>query len=91
MASRGQLGYSCGSLKSINAGQISPLDKNTSFLDVSLGENHSIMLTDQLEVVSCGSNTYGQLGIGSFQDQSSASIFKVAQPIQMQGDQQNNQ
>lgn len=43
----------------MNAAQILPIDKNENFLDISCGENHTLLLTDTLEVVSCGSNTYG--------------------------------
>ena len=37
---------------------------NGGYFDAACGENHSLLLTDQLEILSCGSNTYGQLGIG---------------------------
>ena len=59
LASKGQLGYAYHSIKSINASQVTPLDKNENFLDVGCGENHTLLLTDALEIVSCGSNTYG--------------------------------
>jgi alpha-tubulin suppressor-like RCC1 family protein len=34
-------------------------DSATGYFDVACGENHSLKLTDQLEIVSCGSNIYG--------------------------------
>jgi len=51
-------------VKSANAMKISPLDAKENFLEVGCGENHTLLLTDQLSLVTCGSNTYGQLGIG---------------------------
>ena len=80
LASKGQLGYAYHSIKSINASQVTQLDKNENFLDVACGENHTLLLTDTLEIVSCGSNTYGQLGIGNDQKQQSAQVFKVSAP-----------
>ena len=59
LASKGQLGYVYHSIKSMNAGQISPLERNENFSDISCGENHTLFLTDGHELVSCGSNTYG--------------------------------
>ena len=35
------------------------------YFESACGENHSLLLTDQLEIISFGSNIYGQLGIGS--------------------------
>lgn len=49
---------------SVNASQISPLDRNENFCEMACGENHTLLLTDQLQIASCGSNTYGQLGVG---------------------------
>lgn len=47
-------------------------------MEMACGENHTLMLTDALEVVSCGSNTYGQLGIGQFQEKpDNSNMFKV--------------
>ena len=59
LAQRGQLGYDYHSIKSLNAHQVNLLDKNENVLDVSCGENHTLLLTDNLDVLSCGSNTYG--------------------------------
>lgn len=50
------------------------------------------MLTDSLEIASCGSNTYGQLGIGQFQDKpANQSMFKVHQPAGVNQQQQQVQ
>jgi len=38
---------------------VTPLEKNEHFLDIDCGENHTLLLTDCLQIVSCGSNTYG--------------------------------
>ena len=57
------------------------MDRNENFMEMACGENHTLMLTDALEVVSCGSNTYGQLGIGQFQEKpDNSNMFKVLQP-----------
>jgi alpha-tubulin suppressor-like RCC1 family protein len=48
------------SVKSINPLRIPPL--NEGYFDVSCGENHNLFLSEQLSLISCGSNTYGQLG-----------------------------
>ena len=33
------------------------------------GQNHNLILTDKYVLYVCGSNEFGQLGIGNFQDQ----------------------
>jgi alpha-tubulin suppressor-like RCC1 family protein len=69
LASKGQLGSAYHSLKSLNALKIPNLQdgSNAGYFEAACGENHTLLLTDQLEILSCGSNTYGQLGIGSSQ------------------------
>ena len=63
LASKGQLGCSYHSLKSINAIKIPNLQE--AYFDAACGENHTLFLTDSLEILASGSNTYGQLGIGN--------------------------
>jgi alpha-tubulin suppressor-like RCC1 family protein len=38
------------------------IEKKTQFIAVAAGENHTLMLTNNFQVLSRGSNTYGQLG-----------------------------
>ena len=64
LASKGQLGVAGTPTKTLNALRITALDAKENFLEVGCGENHTLMLTDQLSLVTCGSNTYGQLGSG---------------------------
>ena len=62
---QGQLGsapQARESFSSNQAVQVTALDKRTNFIDVACGENHSLMLTNTFQLLSCGSNTYGQLG-----------------------------
>ena len=75
LASKGQLGgqvpHVAANMKSgaeifatINAVQVQcPLNGRT-FLKVASGENHNVFLADNLQVLSTGSNVYGQLGNG---------------------------
>ena len=59
---------------------------------MACGENHTLLLTESLEVASCGSNTYGQLGIGQFQEKPvNSNMFKVLQPAQQQAQLQFDQ
>jgi YVTN family beta-propeller protein len=44
---------------------VSPKLPDTSIRDVAIGNNHSLFLMNNGHVYACGSNTYGQLGIGS--------------------------
>ena len=37
---------------------------DVKFKDIACGYNHSLALTSQFEVYSCGAGTYGQLGLG---------------------------
>ena len=50
-----------------------------NFLKISSGESHNIFLSDNLKILSCGSNVYGQLGDGA------------AYPLQNQGQNQSMQ
>ena len=82
MAAKGQLGYAYHSIKSVNAGQVSLLDRNENFFDMACGENHTLFLTDSFQLAACGSNTYGQLGIGQGPEKpaTNQTIFKVSEP-----------
>lgn len=48
---------------------------------MSCGENHNLLLTDKLQIHSCGSNTYGQLGIGNM----NVSLLHQQNPNQLGG------
>lgn len=63
MANKGQLGCISQQPRVINAIRI-PNVQDVGYFEVSCGENHTLLLTDALEILTCGSNTYGQLGIG---------------------------
>ena len=39
-----------------------PIERRSNFIDIACGENHSALLTNTFQVLTCGSNTYGQLG-----------------------------
>lgn len=56
--------------------------------NISCGKNHSVMLTNDKQIFSCGSNYYGQLGLGNNIDKNAFdkinnSIFNGFNPIQI--------
>ena len=65
LGSKGQLACTLHQTKSLNALHIPALQKDQTYLEISCGEKHNLLLTEQLQILSCGSNTYGQLGTGS--------------------------
>lgn len=68
LSNKGQLGSAIHTLKSLNAVKIPSIQDGLGaggYFESACGENHTLLLTDQMEILSCGSNTYGQLGIGS--------------------------
>jgi alpha-tubulin suppressor-like RCC1 family protein len=56
-------------------------DKKGTFIEIACGENHTIFRLENSQLLGCGSNTYGQLGIES-QDSNSATLLKVASDVQ---------
>ena len=62
LANKGQLGCSFHSMKSLNALRIPNLQEGMvggGYFESACGENHTLLLTDQLEILSFGSNVYG--------------------------------
>lgn len=64
MASKGQLGCIHHSKTTTQAVRIPNQQQEGHYIEVACGENHNLLLTSPLYIHSCGSNTYGQLGIG---------------------------
>ena len=83
--SQGQLGsapQARESFSSNQAVQVTTLDKRTNFIDVACGENHSLMLTNTFQLLSCGSNTYGQLGTST--GENAGGLQRVADDIKFE-------
>ena len=59
LGAKGQLGTANSQPKSISAVKIPNLPDGTGYFEISCGENHTLILTEQLDILSCGSNTYG--------------------------------
>lgn len=38
---------------------VSPPETRSTFVDITCGESHSLMLTNNFQLLACGSNTYG--------------------------------
>ncbi len=56
------------------------LNDNETITQVSLGENHSIVMTSNGRILTWGSNTFGQLGIGTTIWKSSPSVVQIFVP-----------
>jgi alpha-tubulin suppressor-like RCC1 family protein len=74
----------------INAVQIPQPAHGRLFYKIAAGENHNLFLSDQLKVLSGGSNIHGQLGNGSFQTVSQLHQ-QITQLQSTQGQQQTQQ
>lgn len=61
-ASSGKLGYVASENSQLQAMQVSVVEKKATFLDVSCGEGHTLLLQSNLQLLACGTNTYGQIG-----------------------------
>ena len=56
------------------------LNENETIIQVSLGEYHSIVMTSNGRILTWGSNTFGQLGIGTTTWKTTPSIVQIFVP-----------